>query len=344
MTRWSYRSAGVDIDRGEALVEKIKPLIKATRSALTLSDLGGFAGLSALPAGMQDPILVSSTDGVGTKLKIASMLRVHDTIGIDLVAMSVNDIATMGARPLFFLDYLATSKLHVDQAYQVIKGIAEGCRIAKCALIGGETAEMPDFYAPGEYDLAGFAVGVVERAKLVDSKAVKAGDIVIGIASSGLHSNGYSLARKVLLEHGKLGLDQVIAELGETLGMHLLRPTIIYTEAVNRVMDTEAVHALCHITGGGLPGNLARVVPDGLGIVLEKAKWTVPSIFELIARTGSVEPNEMLRTFNMGIGFVVIVAKDQVDRVLAALDGAEATVSVIGEVEASSSPDRVRFV
>ncbi len=344
MAGWSYRGAGVDIDKGDAFVERIKPLIKGTRSAFTLSELGGFAGLCGLPADIKEPLLVSSTDGVGTKLKIACLLGIHDTVGIDLVAMSVNDIATSGARPLFFLDYLATSKLEVDQAYQVVKGIAEGCRIAGCALIGGETAEMPDFYAPGEYDLAGFAVGVVERSRVIDFNTVKAGDVVIGVASSGLHSNGYSLARKVLLDHGGFRLDQRFSELKETLGLELLRPTRIYTDTVARACSAGDVHALCHITGGGLPGNLSRIVPQGLALVLNQASWDVPHIFQLIAHTGHVEPEEMLRTFNMGIGFVVIASASHAGAIVSAINDKNDTAMIIGEVITCTDAPSVRFV
>lgn len=344
MGGWSYRSAGVDIDKGDALIDRIKPLIRNTRTALTVSELGGFSGLCQLPPNLQAPLLVSSTDGVGTKLKIAFLMDIHDTVGIDLVAMSVNDIITSGAKPLFFLDYLATSKLDVEQGYQIIKGVSEGCRLAGCALIGGETAEMPDFYAKGEYDLAGFAVGVVERSKLVDGTRIRAGDTAIGLPSSGLHANGYSLARKVLIEHAGLALDQHIDELGETLGTYLLKPTVIYVEAIEQALATDAVHGLCHITGGGLPGNLPRILPPGLGLEIDETCWDIPPIFQVISQRGNVSHKEMLRTFNMGIGFVVLAATEKLDSVLSALTATGMAPLVIGKVVSESRPRPVRFV
>jgi phosphoribosylformylglycinamidine cyclo-ligase len=267
MSGLTYREAGVDIDAGDELVRRIKPLAERTRIAEQLGGIGGFAGLCGLPSGMREPILVSGTDGVGTKLKIAFMANVHDTVGIDLVAMCVNDVATTGARPLFFLDYFATGKLDVDTAEQVVKGIAEGCKQAGCALLGGETAELPGFYAAGEYDLAGFSVGVVEKSAIIDGSKVRPGDVVLGVSSSGLHSNGYSLARKALLERAGLGLDQVVPELGEPLAAALLRPTRIYVKAIQAALAAGEVRSLCHITGGGLPENLPRVLPKDVGLV-----------------------------------------------------------------------------
>ncbi|EYF01437.1 phosphoribosylformylglycinamidine cyclo-ligase [Chondromyces apiculatus] len=330
----TYRDAGVDIDAGDALVERIKRLAAPTRTPHVLQGIGGFAGLCALPEGMQDPVLVSGTDGVGTKLKVAFATGVHDTVGIDLVAMCVNDVITVGARPLFFLDYFATGKLELDVGEAVVRGIAEGCQRAGCALLGGETAELPGLYAAGEYDLAGFAVGVVERGKILDGKRVAPGDVVIGVASSGLHSNGYSLARRVLEREMGLSMTDRLADLGSTVGEALLTPTRIYARAVADLLDAlgDAVHALSHITGGGLPGNIPRVLPDGLGVRLDATSWERPRIFQVIAAGGPVEEAEMRRTFNLGVGLVVIVARDAEDRALAALRAAGEQAWVAGEV------------
>jgi len=349
MGKLSYRDAGVDIDAGDALVDRIKPFAARTRIPEVLGGVGGFAGLCALPSGLVDPILVSGTDGVGTKLKLAFLADVHDSVGIDLVAMCVNDIVTSGARPLFFLDYFATGKLDVARAADVIKGIALGCEQAGCALLGGETAELPGFYADGEYDLAGFAVGVVERAKILDGKQVRVGDVVIGVASSGVHSNGYSLVRKALLERAGMKLDAHVDELGETLGAALLRPTKIYAKSVQAVLAAlpGAVHALSHITGGGLPGNVPRVLPEELGVAIDARTWQRPAIFDLVQRAGDIDEDEMRRAFNLGLGLVGVVAKEQVDAVLAGFIAAGETASVIGEVVAMPGADfeaRVRFV
>ena len=327
----TYRDAGVDIDAGEQLVERIKPLAQSTRSEHVLGSLGGFAGLCSLPSDIEDPVLVSGTDGVGTKLKLAFELERHDTVGIDLVAMCINDIITVGARPLFFLDYFATSKLDVDQGEAVVRGIAEGCRRAKCALLGGETAELPGFYGSGEYDLAGFAVGVVSRKRIVDGSAVRLGDRVIGVASSGLHSNGFSLARRVLLEgDSPLSLHDSL-EWGGTLGDALLRPTSIYVEAA-RIALQHDVHAMCHITGGGLPGNLPRVTPAGLGIEIDPKSWKPDRLFALIQERGGVADAEMWRTFNMGVGFVMVVSPERVASLVQALNTAGERAFVMGEV------------
>jgi phosphoribosylformylglycinamidine cyclo-ligase len=317
----SYRDAGVDIDAGDELVRRIGPLAAATRTPHVVSDIGGFAGLCSIPSGMREPLLVSGTDGVGTKLKVAFATGVHDTVGIDLVAMCVNDVATVGATPLFFLDYFATGKLDVGVGEAVVRGVAEGCKQAGCALLGGETAELPDMYAPGEYDLAGFAVGVVERSRVLEARRVQMGDVLVGVASSGLHSNGYSLARRVLLLQMKLALDARVPELGRTLAEELLRPTRIYARAIVGLADRigERLHGLCHVTGGGIVGNLPRVLPDGLGAVLDRKSWQPPPIFDLIARGGPVEPDEMLRTFNLGVGLVAVVAPDAADEAIASL-------------------------
>lgn len=332
MAGLTYRDAGVDIDAGERLVERIKPLAESTHSVNVLGSLGGFAGLYALPAEIEDPVLVSGTDGVGTKLRLAFELGKHETIGIDLVAMSVNDILTVGARPLFFLDYFATSKLDVGQAEAVIRGITEGCKAAGCALLGGETAELPGFYSVGEYDLAGFAVGVVGRESIVDGRKVNEGDRVIGLGSSGLHSNGYSLARRALLEGDQpLSLTESVVD-GAPLGVALLQPTRVYSDAVATALEV-GVHAMCHVTGGGLTGNLPRVLPEGLGARIDRGSWSTPAIFDLIRERGSVQESEMLRTFNMGIGFAFVVEPTLERPLVDALDrnhGQEAFV--IGEV------------
>src|SRR5512138_1079592 len=304
----TYRDAGVDIDEGDRLVELIKPLARRTLRPEVLAGIGGFGGLFALDlARWKQPVLVSGTDGVGTKLKVAFAANRHDTIGIDLVAMCVNDVAAVGAEPLFFLDYFATGKLAAEQAAEVMKGIAEGCRQAGCALIGGETAELPGFYAGGEYDLAGFAVGCVERARIVDGRTVAPGDVVIGVASSGLHSNGFSLARKALLDRHPL--DRRFDVLGgRTLAEALLEPTRIYAKDVLAVLEQVPVKAFAHVTGGGLPGNVPRNLPDGTRAVLEEARWPRPAIFDLVEKEGEVPHDEMLRTFNMGLGLVAVVA------------------------------------
>jgi len=331
MSGLTYRDAGVDIKAGEQLVERIKPLAQSTRSRHVLGSLGGFAGLCSLPNDVEEPVLVSGTDGVGTKLKLAFELDRHDTIGIDLVAMCVNDIITVGARPLFFLDYFATSKLDVDQGEAIVKGIAQGCREAQCALLGGETAELPGFYASGEYDLAGFAVGVVSRKRVIDGKAVRCGDLVVGVASSGLHSNGFSLARSALL-HGDepLSLHAPCKPAG-TLGDVLLRPTRIYVQAARIALDHD-VHAMCHITGGGLPENLPRVTPEGLGIAIDPSSWTPDPIFTLIQERGGISDAEMRRTFNMGVGFTIVVDPKRVASLVDALNASGEHAFVMGEV------------
>jgi phosphoribosylformylglycinamidine cyclo-ligase len=304
----TYRDAGVDIDEGDRLVELIKPFARRTLRPEVLAGIGGFGGLFALDlAKWKQPVLVSGTDGVGTKLKVAFAADRHDTIGQDLVAMCVNDVAVVGAEPLFFLDYFGTGKLAADQAAQVVKGIAEGCRIAGCALIGGETAELPGFYAAGEYDLAGFSVGCVERSRIVDGKTVVPGDVVIGVASSGLHSNGYSLARKALLE--KHPLDARFDALGgKTLADALLEPTRIYAQDVLALLAKVPVKSFAHITGGGLPGNVPRNLPDGTRAVVDERRWPRPPVFDLVEREGQVPRDEMDRTFNMGLGLVAVVS------------------------------------
>lgn len=330
----TYRQAGVDIEAGDALVEKIKPHAARTRRPEVVSGVGGFGGLFALPPGKyKEPVLVSGTDGVGTKLKLAFQLNRHDTVGVDLVAMSVNDILTCGAEPLFFLDYFATSRLNVDEAAQVIAGIADGCEKARCTLLGGETAELPGFYGKGEYDLAGFAVGVVEKSKIIDGRSIQPGDALIGLASSGLHSNGYSLARKVLLEIAPLPLHVTPSGFDKPLGDALLAPTRIYVQDVLDLMDTVQVKGMAHITGGGIPGNLPRCLPPHTRAILDESTWKRSPLFNLISETGRVERNEMFQTFNMGLGMVVVVPSADVPAALRRLESRQVEAWEVGRIE-----------
>jgi phosphoribosylformylglycinamidine cyclo-ligase len=322
----TYRDAGVDIEEGDALVERIKPHARRTLRPEVLAGIGGFGGLFQIPKGYREPVLVAGTDGVGTKLKLAFQTGRHDTVGIDLVAMSVNDVVVCGAEPVVFLDYYATSGLQAAQAEKVIAGIAEGCVRAGCALIGGETAELPGFYADGEYDLAGFCVGVVEKSRILDGSRVRAGDAVLGLASSGLHSNGYSLARKVLLERARLPLAGALAS-------ELLEPTRIYVKDLLALRERIDVHAFAHITGGGLPGNLPRVLPAETRAVLRRGSWPRPPIFDRIQKLGQVEEAEMLRTFNCGIGMCVVLAASEVERAKATLQARAVPVFEIGRIE-----------
>jgi len=326
MKRDAYREAGVDIEAADALVDRIKPLAASTHRDGVLGGLGGFGGLFALQAYRQ-PVLVSGTDGVGTKLLVAQALGRHDTIGIDLVAMCVNDIVVSGAEPLFFLDYFATGKLAPDQAEQVVAGIAEGCRQAGCALLGGETAEMPGMYAPGHYDLAGFAVGVVERDEILDGSAVRPGWKLVGLPSNGLHSNGFSLVRKLLVDGDGLDLSADPGGLGHSLGDELLRPTRIYVRDVLKLRGRFPIGAMAHITGGGLPGNVPRVLPEGCGATITRGSWPLPPIYSLLVRRGALSEHELVTTFNAGIGMVLAVAPD------AAAELAEASGGyLVGEV------------
>jgi phosphoribosylformylglycinamidine cyclo-ligase len=318
----TYRDAGVDIDAGDALVEAIKPLAKRTLRPEVLAGIGGFGALAEIPKKYRQPVLVSGTDGVGTKLKLAFELRRHDTVGIDLVAMSVNDILTQGAEPLFFLDYFACGKLDVAVATEVVKGIARGCELAGCALIGGETAEMPGMYAEGEYDLAGFAVGVVEKDRIVDGRSIRPGDAILGLAASGPHSNGYSLIRKIL------------ERAAPPRGIDLLEPTRIYVKPVLKLLDSVPVKGLAHITGGGLVGNVPRILPEKTRAVIERTSWPRPAVFEWLQREGKVSEGEMQGVFNCGIGMAVVVAAEHADTAVRALSGAGETVFRIGRVEA----------
>ncbi len=331
----TYAEAGVDIDRGDAFIDRIAPFGKATHRPGVLGGIGGFGGLFSLGGRYKDPVLVSGTDGVGTKLKLAFLTGRHSTVGIDLVAMCVNDVLCSGAEPLFFLDYFATGKLELDVASAVVGGIAAGCQLAGCALLGGETAELPGFYADGEYDLAGFSVAAVEKEAILDGKNVKPGDVVIGLPSSGLHSNGFSLARKALLE--VRGLDLFGPSIGGNhadLAAEMLEPTRIYVKAVLDLLASGPVHALAHITGGGLPGNVPRSLPAGTRAVLHREKWTEPAIYGAIREAG-VEEIEMQRTFNLGLGMIAVVPAAQVQTSLTLLTGHGIAATVVGEIVAA---------
>ncbi|MCC5793905.1 MAG: phosphoribosylformylglycinamidine cyclo-ligase [Chromatiales bacterium] len=326
----TYKEAGVDIEAGDQLVERIGPAAASTRRSGVLGGIGGFGGLFALDLErFPEPVLVAGTDGVGTKLRLAIELGRYDTVGIDLVAMCVNDVIVQGAEPLFFLDYYAVGRLSVDVAEAVITGIAAGCRQAGAALLGGETAEMPGMYADGDFDLAGFCVGAVNRDRLIDGSRVRAGDLVLGLASSGPHSNGYSLIRRVLAESGVSPQDTFA---GRTLGETLLEPTRIYVRALLDLMDHEPVHALAHITGGGLPGNLVRVLPAALDAEIDLDSWTRPEVFRWLARTGGIEDDEMLRTFNCGIGMCIVLPADRAPAARQRLEAAGDTVHEIGRI------------
>jgi phosphoribosylformylglycinamidine cyclo-ligase len=329
----TYARAGVSIDAGDELVRRIGPIANATRIPGVLAGVGGFSALFDLTnRGYHQPVLVSSTDGVGTKLKIAFMTGIHDTVGIDLVAMGVNDILTQGAEPLFFLDYFVCGKLNVGVATSVVRGIAAGCRQAGCALIGGETAEHPGDFPKGEYDLAGFVVGVLEKKKIIDPAPIVPGDVLIGLPSSGLHSNGYSLARKVLLEVGRMKLNRHVPELGRTLGEELLEPTRIYAKIARALFAKHPIKGAAHITGGGVVGNLPRVLPNGRRAWIERGSWPVPPIFGLIREVGQVAQAEMDQTFNSGLGMIVVVDKKAADGVLGSLKRMNEQGFVIGEI------------
>ncbi|MDI6754605.1 MAG: phosphoribosylformylglycinamidine cyclo-ligase [Thermodesulfobacteriota bacterium] len=329
----TYKSAGVDIDAGNKFVDLIRPMVRKTFRPEVITDIGGFGGLFSFPAKKyKDPVLASSTDGVGTKLKVAFMVGKHDTVGIDLVAMCVNDIVVQGAEPLFLLDYLAFGKLSLEVSTQIIKGVAKGCKEAGCALIGGETAEMPSFYKEGEYDLAGFTVGVVERNKIIDGSAIRAGDQLIGIGSSGLHSNGYSLARKVFFEYMRLQPDSKVPGLSRTVGQELLVPTRIYVKPILNLLKDFHIHGIAHITGGGITDNLPRVIPKGCKAVIHKGSWPVYPIFRIIQEGGNIEEEEMLRTFNNGIGMILAVPFQEVEGIISRLKSMKEKAYHIGEI------------
>ncbi|MCF6178864.1 MAG: phosphoribosylformylglycinamidine cyclo-ligase [Geopsychrobacter sp.] len=329
----TYKDAGVDIEAGNRFVQMIKPLVKATTRPEVLSDIGGFGGLFSLNNNKcKQPTLVASTDGVGTKLKMAFALDKHDTIGIDLVAMCVNDIVVQGAEPLFFLDYLATGQLSPEKAVEIMKGISEGCQQAGCALLGGETAEMPGMYQDGEYDLAGFTVGIVDRDLIVDGSSINTDDQIIGIASSGLHSNGYSLARKILLEKMALPLDATPAGLTVPLGEALITPTRIYVKSVLNLLRDFSIKGIAHITGGGLIENVPRVLPRNCKAIIDCDSWEKPDIFELLREGGNLDPFEMYRTFNNGIGMVLVVPPAEVEDIIGRLSGLNERAFLIGEI------------
>jgi len=331
--KFSYKDAGVDIEKGDAFVQAIKPMVESTFRPEVLTKIGGFAGCVSLNLERyKKPILVSSTDGVGTKLKIAFLMDRHDTVGIDLVAMCVNDIVVSGAKPLFLLDYLATSKLDTERAMQVVSGIVKGCMEADCSLIGGETAEMPGFYKKGEYDLAGFAVGIVEDAQLIDGSSVTVGDKLIGIGSSGLHSNGFSLVRKLLLDQHKMDLGKRVEEIGEVLGEALLRPTRIYAKTILNLTRDFRIGGIAHITGGGITGNLPRIIPKGCKAIVHRGTWEIPPLFSFVKEKGKLSEEEMLRTFNNGIGMILSVRPKNVEDVLGRLHSLGEKAFVIGEV------------
>lgn len=323
MAGLTYKQAGVNIDEADSFVQKLKPLVRMTERAEVLSSIGGFSGLFAPRLkGMKKPVLVSSTDGVGTKLIIADLLKKYDTIGIDLVAMNVDDVVVVGAEPLFFLDYIACGKLDKNQLLEVVRGIVRGCREANCALIGGETAELPGLYEPGKWDLAGFCVGIVDADKVIDGRNCRAGDKVIGLASSGLHSNGYSLARRVFSEE----------EIKSQWGKELLKPTKIYTPVILEALKKIKIKAMAHITGGGFYDNIPRVIPEGLQVVIKKGSWLVPSIFQEIQRRGEVAEREMFRTFNMGVGFVVVCSSKEAEAALKLFQKLGQKAWIIGEL------------
>ncbi|SES87923.1 phosphoribosylformylglycinamidine cyclo-ligase [Natronincola peptidivorans] len=329
----TYKEAGVNVEEGQRAVELMKKHVKGTFNQHVLDDIGGFGGLFALDVkGMKEPILVSGTDGVGTKLKLAFLLDKHDTIGQDCVAMCINDILCQGAKPLFFLDYIATGKLKAEKVADIVKGIADGCQIAKAPLIGGETAEMPGFYQDGEYDIAGFAVGIVDKSQVITGKDIEDGDIILGLVSSGLHSNGYSLARKVLLERENYSLDTYIEDLGKTLGEELITPTKIYVKAVMEVLKQVKIKGIAHITGGGFYENVPRILPQELDAEVQLQSWPIPEIFNIIRSVGNVEEEEMYKTFNMGIGMMLVISEKDKEKALTVLKEAGESAYEIGKI------------
>lgn len=336
----TYADAGVDIDKANDLVNTIKKLAKATPRSGVMGEIGGFGGLFSLNlTNISNPVLVSSTDGVGTKLKIAFMMDKHDTIGIDLVGMVVNDIVVQGARPLFFLDYLSMGHLDNRVAASVIKGIADGCTEAQCALIGGETAEMPGMYVDGEYDLAGFSVGLVDNSKIIDGSGIRNGHRLIGIASSGLHSNGFSLVRKICFEKCNYDVTTHIPEFGTTLGEELLTPTRIYCQLLLNLVRDLPIHGLAHITGGGIDENIIRIIPESCKVIIEKASWEVPPVFQFLQKAGSVSEREMHRTFNNGIGMIAVVPEASTQDVLDRLTAMDERAFILGEICARESSE-----
>ncbi len=342
----TYADAGVDIDRANDLIRTIKSIASHTPRTGVMGEIGGFGGLFSLNlTNIERPVLVSSTDGVGTKLKIAFMTNKHDTIGIDLVAMSINDVVVQGAKPLFFLDYLAVGCLRTEVAADIIKGIGEGCRQANCALIGGETAEMPGIYQDNEYDLAGFAVGLVDNSRIIDGSEIRVGHKLIGISSSGLHSNGYSLARKICFDVLKLSVDAYVPDLGKTLGEELLTPTRIYSETILMLIRDLPIHGLAHITGGGISENVVRILPRSCKVLIRKGSWSIPPVFEFLQDAGNVSDVEMMRTFNNGIGMIAVVPEHAAQDVLERLNGAEVQAYLMGEVvERKDTEERIAWI
>lgn len=332
----TYRDVGVDIDAGNLSVKLIKDSVKATYRPEVLGDLGGFGGLFAMSTKYKEPVLVSGTDGVGTKLRLAFILDKHDTIGQDAVAMCVNDILVQGAEPLFFLDYLAVGKLEPEQVADVVKGVANACKESGCALIGGETAEMAGFYAEGEYDIAGFAVGAVEKSKIITSEKVKAGDVILGLPSSGVHSNGYSLVRKIVFDVKGFKGDEYIDELGKTIGEELLTPTRLYPKSCLPLIEKFDIHGMVHVTGGGYYENIPRALPENMGAEIDATSWPVPPIFNLLKEWGNVDWHEMYRTFNMGIGMIIIASADEAEKIKADLQARNEAVYEIGKVTQGS--------
>ena len=331
----TYADAGVDIDKANDLVGVIKKIAAATRRSGVMGDIGGFGGMFSLNVtDMKQPVLVSSTDGVGTKLKIAFDMGIHDTVGIDLVGMCVNDIIVQGAQPLFFLDYLSMGKLDSDVAADIVRGIGEGCKQAECALIGGETAEMPGFYPEGEYDMAGFAVGVVDNSNIIDGSDITRGHQLIGLASSGIHSNGFSLVRKICFDVMKLNVTDQVEELGKSLGEELLTPTRIYSQVMRHLIRDFPVHGIAHITGGGIPENIIRVVPEACTVRVRRSSWEIPPIFKFLQKAGNVEDLEMMRTFNCGVGMVLAVPESHVQEMMDRLNGLKEKAWVIGDIVA----------
>jgi phosphoribosylformylglycinamidine cyclo-ligase len=340
-----YAEAGVDIDAGKRFVDAIRPLVRRTFKSNVMTDIGGYAGLYSINLGIiKKPVLVSSTDGVGTKLKIAFMLDKHDTVGIDLVAMCVNDVLVQGATPLFFLDYLSMGKLNHDTAVEIVKGISRGCEEASCSLIGGETAEMPGFYAKNEYDLAGFAVGIVDADQIIDGSEIAIGHQLIGIGSSGLHSNGYTLVRRIFFDSLKLSVNDYVDEFGRTVGEELLEPTKIYVRIMGRLIRNFSISGISHITGGGITENLPRILPKDCQAVVRRSSWTPQPIFRFIREAGNITEREMLRTFNNGIGLIISVAEKDVQDVVHQIQAMGERAFHIGWIEESDSGPAVRFI
>lgn len=336
-----YSEAGVDIDAGNNFVKLIKPIVSKTFKPNVITDIGGFAGLYSLPTtDMKNPVLVASTDGVGTKLKVAFMMDKHDTVGIDLVAMCVNDIIVQGATPLFLLDYISMGKLDVNRCVEIVKGISAGCIEANCSLIGGETAEMPGFYSEGEYDLAGFVTGIVDNDQLLDGSEIAFGHQLIGISSSGLHSNGYSLARKIFFEKLKMKVTDYVDEFGKTLGEELLTPTRIYVKTYNNISRGFRIYGIAHITGGGLTDNLPRILPAQCKLVIKTTSWTPQPVFQYVQKAGEISDEDMLRTFNNGLGLILVVSGDDLNEALQRLKAMGETAYHIGSVEARGKDDQ----